>query len=717
VERTRGDLSRRWRRFVPRTMGARLVLTAALLAFVTTAVTLGINAALVNARAEAWTRSDVAASVQGFRSFLTLEVQGLGEPLSHIATTPAFRSLCAKSDKAGLQREYGTRLVEETGAGALVCLGETGTVLLSHGPDADTSTLRALAVARGSLETTGLVRLSDGVAIVYGAQVMAPDGSRPVGYVIAARAFGAPQLAQFDTMMRTVRSSLHDPAYRPAGVALRAMAVGGGTASFGTTGDVVVAISDLPAAGGGSVGTLELRDLDPRGLRASSVATESAILAALAAALIGIGLGLWLAGIMRRPIGRMIRQMRRRAVAAAKGETDAGESPGTDPILPVEFQELATVIEDLIRGLDAGRAELERAKRETESAEEILGVVVNESREAKIVLENDLVVIANPAAVEAVGAPLSDLVAHTATSALSRVRVTAEDGVDLTGAELVERALEGRTTAALTLPDGSQRWYAVDAVRHVDDRRERVLLTARDVTEERRISSIRAEIISLVGHDLRSPLTVVIGYLDLMTRPMTDAERARAIDAARRNAARMADLLEDLLSATRAEELLAASDLVPTSLSALAEEVVASLGPTHSERPLLLDLQCDPIVLGEEKRLRQVLVNLVTNAYKYSPDPDAIVVRIRCDEKNAFMEVVDHGPGIPSEERDHVFERFARLHVGEGRQGVGLGLYIVNIIARNHGGSVHVEETPGGGATFVVTLPLVGTMVDGEFVL
>ena len=81
------------------------------------------------------------------------------------------------------------------------------------------------------------------------------------------------------------------------------------------------------------------------------------------------------------------------------------------------------------------------------------------------------------------------------------------------------------------------------------------------------------------------------------------------------------------------------------------------------------------------------------------------------------MEVVDHGPGIPSEERYHVFERFARLHVGEGRQGVGLGLYIVNIIARNHGGSVHVEETPGGGATFVVTLPLVGTMVDGEFVL
>ena len=717
MERARGDSSRLWQRFVPRTMGARLVLTAAFLAFVTTAVTLGINAALVNARAEAWTRSDVVATVQGFRSFLTLEGQGLSGPLTHIARTPSFRSLCAKSDKAGLQREYGTLLLDETGANALLCLGATGDALVSNGAGADLSRLRDLAVARGSLDTSGFVRLSGGVAIVYGAQVVAPDGSGRVGYLIAARTLGAARLAEFDTMMRTVRSSLHESAYRPAGVALRSMPVDGGVASYGMNGGVVVAVSDLPAAGGGSAGTIELRDLDPRGLRVSSVATESAILAALAAAIIGIGLGLWLAGIMRRPIGRMIRQMRRRAVAAARGETDASQSPGTDPILPVEFQELASVIEDLIGGLDAGRAELERAKRETESAEEILGVVVNESREAKIVLENDLVVIANPAAVDAVDAPLSDLIGHTATSALSGVRVADEDGGGLTGAELIERALEARTTVALTLSDGSQRWYAVDAVRHVDDRRERVLLTARDVTEERRISSIRAEIISLVGHDLRSPLTVVIGYLDLMTRPMTDAERARALDAARRNAARMADLLEDLLSATRAEELLAASDLVPTSLSALAEEVVASLAPTHSERPLLLDQQCDPIVLGEEKRLRQVLVNLVTNAYKYSPDPDPIVVRIRCDEKSAFMEVVDHGPGIPPEERHHVFERFARLNSGEGRQGVGLGLYIVNIIARNHGGSVHVEETPGGGGTFVVTLPLVGTMIDGEFVL
>jgi signal transduction histidine kinase len=717
VERTRGPASRLWQRLVPSTMGARLVLTAGLIAFVTAAVTLGINAALVNARAEAWTRSDAVASLQGFRSFLSLEGQGINVPVKQISGDSAFRSLYAASNASQLQRQFGMRLLQETEATALVGVASNGRILLSSGADADLAALRAIAARSGSHETTGLVRLSGGTALVCYTPVLAPDGSRSVGYLIAARLLDPARLARFDAMMRTVRAGLHEPGYRPAGVALHRLPADGSTMYYGADGAVVVMIGDLSGAGGGVAGTVELRDVDPRGARASSTATESAVLGAAAAALIGLGLGLWLAGIMRRPIGRMIRQMRRRAEAAAKGDAGADVPGVTDPVLPVEFQELAAVIEDLIRGLDVGRADLLKATRVAESAEEILGVVVNESREAKIVLQDDRVVVANPAAAEAVGALLADLIGHTATSALSGVTILGEDGVELTGADLVACAMEARTTVAMVLPDGSQRWYAVDAVSHIDDRRERVLLTARDVTEERRIATIRTEIISLVGHDLRSPLTVVIGYLDLMTRPMTEEERARAIGAARRNAARMADLLEDLLSATRAEELLAPSDLVPTSLSALAEEVVASLGPTHSDRPLLLEQQCDPIVLGEEKRLRQVLVNLVTNAYKYTPDPEPILVRIRCDEKSAYLEVVDHGPGIPAEDRDHVFERFARLNTGERRPGAGLGLYIVNIIARNHGGSAHVEETPGGGATFVITLPLVGTMVDGEFVL
>ena len=698
-------------------MGARLVLTAALIAFATTIVTLGINAALVSTRGESWTRSDVAATVEGFRSFLAIEEQNLSDPLSHIVDSPEFRSLCASSDKVELQRVYGMRLLSESEASALLCVDAKGAVLFSSGTPDDVATLSRLAETLGSRETTGLVRLTGGVAPVYGSPVIAPGGAASVGYLIGARLVDPSRLARYDTMMRTVMVSLHEPGYLPVGVTLRPLPGSATPVSYGSSGTVVVMLADLPAAGGGSVGTVELRDLDPRGTRISSVATDSAVLAGAAALLIGLGLGLWLAGIMRRPIGRMIRQMQRRAEAASKGLVDTEEQPLANPVLPTEFQELASVIETLIGSLDARRVELEKAVAEAEYADETLGVIVNESPEVKIVLQNDRVVIANPAAEAAFHAQQADLVGHSATRAMSGVEIRTEERIELAGAELVERALEESATISLTPPDGRQRWYAVDAVRHSDDRHEQVLLTARDVTEERRLSSIRAEIVSLVGHDLRSPLTVVIGYLDLLQRPMSDAERARALDAARRNAARMADLLEDLLSATRAEELLAPSDLVPMSLSALAEEVVGSLAPTHAERPLLLEQQCEPIVLGEEKRLRQLLVNLVTNAYKYSPEPEPILVRIRCDEHKAFLEVVDHGPGIPAEEREMVFERFAQLHGGAGRSGIGLGLYIVSIIAHNHGGTARVEETPGGGATFVVELPLTGTMIDGEFVL
>jgi len=717
VERASGPVTRTLQRLVPSTMGARLVLTAALIAFATTAVTLGINAALVSTRGETWTRSDVAATVEGFRSFLAIEGQNLGDPLAHAVKAPEFRALCASSDKVELQRLYGVRLLSESEATALICVDARGGVLFSGGTADDVATLSRLVAALGSRETTGLVRLTGGVAPVYGSPVVAPDGSQSVGYLIAAHLLDPSRLARYDTMMRTVLVSLHEPGYLPAGLKLVALPGSSTPVSYGFAGPVVVVVADLPAAGGGSVGTVELRDRDPRGTRISTVATDSAVLAGAAALLIGLGLGLWLAGIMRRPIGRMIRQMRRRADAASKGLVDTEELPLNDPVLPTEFQELAAVIETLIGSLDARRIELEKAVAEAEYADETLGVVVNESPEVKIVLQDDRVVIANPAAATAFRAPQDHLVGHSASGAMSGVVIRTEDGVELAGAELVERALVERATVSLLSPDGSQRWYAVDAVRHADVRHEQVLLTARDVTEERRLSSIRAEIVSLVGHDLRSPLTVVIGYLDLLQRPMTDAERARAIDAARRNAARMADLLEDLLSATRAEELLAPSDLVPMSLSALAEEVVGSLAPTHAERPLLLEQQCEPIVLGEEKRLRQLLVNLVTNAYKYSPEPEPILVRIRCDEHSAFLEVIDHGPGIPADEREMVFERFAQLHGGDGRSGIGLGLYIVSIIAHNHGGSARVEETPGGGATFVVELPLTGTMIDGEFVV
>ena len=238
------------------------------------------------------------------------------------------------------------------------------------------------------------------------------------------------------------------------------------------------------------------------------------------------------------------------------------------------------------------------------------------------------------------------------------------------------------------------------------------------MTEDRRLQQIRSEIVALISHDLRSPLAVVIGYLDLLRRPLTEDERDRAIDSAKRNAGRMVDLLEDLLSATRAEELLSPSALLPVDLASLAEEVVSSIAPTRSERRLTIEVTSAPVVRGEEKRLRQVLVNLVTNAFKYSPEPEPVLVRVGCEGTTALLQVIDRGPGVPPEDSERIFDRYARLAgTSAGRSGMGLGLYIVRTIAENHGGCVRVSKTPGGGATFSVELPCAGMVHEGRLVL
>lgn len=443
--------------------------------------------------------------------------------------------------------------------------------------------------------------------------------------------------------------------------------------------------------------------LEPRGVGL----LPRSVCAGLAAVAVGGLLGAWIARVMRDPVGRMVEHVKTQGYLAAEGAPYSGETLVDDPSLPLEFRELGAVVEDLLRHLTARQSELKAAVREAGYAQETLGVVVSESLEAKIVLQDGHVVIANPAAAVALGHPEHALREQTLAGAFTGTDVRREDGSLIDAHSLLEAALEAPETVLLSRADGPDRWYAVQAVRHADDLHNRILVTARDVTEERRLQSIRAEIVSLITHDLRSPLSVVIGYLDLLRKPLADDDRDRAIEAAKRSAARMADLLEDLLSATRAEELLAPAELSPVSLVPLVEEIAASMRETHHDR--MLDVVADqaPVVLGDEKRLRQVLVNLVTNAYKYAPAPSPIEIAVEGRDGHASVRVVDHGPGIPAPERERVFERFERIEpAGGNRPGVGLGLYIVRIIARNHGGSVRAEETPGGGTTFVVDLPL-----------
>jgi signal transduction histidine kinase len=444
----------------------------------------------------------------------------------------------------------------------------------------------------------------------------------------------------------------------------------------------------------------------------------SALISGVLAIVIGVTLGLLMTRIVRDPVDSMVDHVKTRGYLAVEGAPYSAEATIDDPRLPVEFRELGAVVEDLLLHLARRQADLKDAIAKAEYAEESLGIVVSESREAKVVLEDGRITIANPAAAATFGIAGSSLIEMTLSESLEETVVTDQSGASLEAVALLEQALEQEVTVQFARAGQTPRWYVFRGARHADDLHNRILITAHDVTEDRRLQQIRSEIVSLISHDLRSPLAVVVGYLDLLRKPLTETERDCAIESAQRNAGRMADLLEDLLSATRAEELLAPAALLPVDLASLAEEVVSSLAPTHSGRPLTIEVAGAPVVRGEEKRLRQVLVNLITNAFKYSPEPEPVLVRVVCEGGTAWLQVIDHGPGVPEGDRATVFERYTRLAgTAAGRPGVGLGLYIVRIIAENHGGCVSVTETPGGGATFSVELPCAGVVREGRIVL
>jgi two-component system sensor histidine kinase KdpD len=115
-----------------------------------------------------------------------------------------------------------------------------------------------------------------------------------------------------------------------------------------------------------------------------------------------------------------------------------------------------------------------------------------------------------------------------------------------------------------------------------------------------------------------------------------------------------------------------------------------------------------PPVRADRERLKQVLMNLVENAVKYSPAGAEVNVRAWADNGLVLVEVGDHGPGIPREQQGLIFEKFGRVNVGGGKPGSGLGLFIARSIAEAHGGSLKVRSAPGQGATFTLELPLVG---------
>lgn len=227
---------------------------------------------------------------------------------------------------------------------------------------------------------------------------------------------------------------------------------------------------------------------------------------------------------------------------------------------------------------------------------------------------------------------------------------------------------------------------------------------ARDITERKRQEAVQRDILAMVAHDLRSPLTAIRGGAQLLQR--RGEYRPAMVETIVTQSDRMARLIDDLADIVRLEEGHLPLAREPFDLIALAHETAAVVR-TQSERHRIRVEAGAQSIIGtwDRTRLQQVLENLLGNAIKHDPEAGEVVVRVGCQDGEALLSVQDAGPGIAPEHLPRLFSRFDRAGAS-GARGLGLGLYISRMLVEAHGGRIGVESELGKGSCFKVALPL-----------
>jgi two-component system OmpR family sensor kinase len=217
--------------------------------------------------------------------------------------------------------------------------------------------------------------------------------------------------------------------------------------------------------------------------------------------------------------------------------------------------------------------------------------------------------------------------------------------------------------------------------------------------------SRQREFVADASHELRTPLTSILANLELLEAELK-GEQADIAGSALRSSRRMRRLVADLLLLARADAGRQAPRK-PVDVALVAREAVAEAAPLAVEHQLALDAPGQLWVRGVPDDLHRAALNLIENALAHTPSGTPVTVSARAGDGFAWLEVADRGPGVPAELRDRVFERFSRGGGDTGPPtGSGLGLAIVRAVAQAHGGSVTLEDAEGGGARFVLRLPL-----------
>jgi signal transduction histidine kinase len=232
----------------------------------------------------------------------------------------------------------------------------------------------------------------------------------------------------------------------------------------------------------------------------------------------------------------------------------------------------------------------------------------------------------------------------------------------------------------------------------------------RTVEELRRLSALRADFVSMVSHELRSPMASLIGSAETLQarwRQLEPEQRDSFLALIGHETKRLSALVDDVLDTSRIEAGTFSYSFRDVDLGRLLRDSIAAA--EHSSDDVRITARVSdslPSIRGDGDRLRQVLSNILENAVKYSPSGSEVEVDAYAVDGRVLVDISDRGPGIRPQDRDLIFEKFGRVGAAEGKPGTGLGLFIARSIAEAHGGTVEVADGPHEGATFRLTLPL-----------
>ncbi|HVL97171.1 MAG TPA: ATP-binding protein, partial [Solirubrobacteraceae bacterium] len=436
---------------------------------------------------------------------------------------------------------------------------------------------------------------------------------------------------------------------------------------------LAAALRDARTAAAALAGRQAARRADARDEveRRTELALIAAAVAGALALVAALGLVSLMVGGLRRPLERLVAATRR----LAAGDLHARVEPSG----PAELRELSAAFNSMA-------ADLETALQRVEAGRRRLATVIESLGDGLVVCDGySRVIEVNPRAGWLVPEVTPGVALADADGPLPPLDQALDNEVEIVHHD---------------------RTLAVTAARIGTRLEDGVVFTVRDVTERARLERAKSDFVATASHELRSPLTSIKGFVELLAAGELPARQREFVDIILLSANRLSDLVSDLLDVARVEAGQLEIQRRPIAVEEAVREVATLMAPRIDAKRQTLELDIAPALPGADAdpaRVRQIVTNLVTNAHLYTPDGGRIQVRVGASADDVLLTVADDGRGMTPDQLERIFDRFYR---GDGHgPGTGLGLSIVKSLVELHDGSIDVSSRPGEGTTVTVRLP------------